>query len=141
MGIGDFLLYVMQRFTTTFTQQAPVRWPNSPFDQPKNGVWVEANILAGDPFSASIRGKTKTDRNVGILQFDVLSPMDSDAIDAYRAAEEIGAIFDSVTEAVTPQIDARFKVAGVKDMGTRDGYYRVMVRIPYQFDIKRFVEG
>jgi len=68
----------------------PIKWPNAPFTQPENSVWLMVSIMQGNSDSVTL---AETDVITGILQIDIYQPKLSGRNEAYTVANTIENLF------------------------------------------------
>lgn len=110
----------------------PTRFENVSFTQPAT-QWAAVYVLDGKSFLANI-GTKKVDRHVGLIQLDVMVPAFAGTKPAYAIGEAWGKVFRDQDVRLPDGAVTKFKTYEVTNMGTHNGFYRVVFRVPYWRD-------
>jgi hypothetical protein len=86
---------IIQHFLDGWSEEddAPVEWPNRPFDPPENEPWLRLHIDNGDPVQLTIGGQKNGYRYPGLIFFQVFVPAKSGDVIARSLADKIGNLF------------------------------------------------
>lgn len=129
---------IISRFKTQFDLTYPavqVRYENHDFNQPDNTTWVALHILGSDDsFQANLGVTNVTERHVGIVQIDIISPEDSGTKTTAEIADFCGKIFSRYEVKSAANESITFKTPSHTPMGVENGQYRHMVRISFRRD-------
>jgi hypothetical protein len=120
-------------FTTTFPD-VPIQFPNQPFETPDNKTYIKISIIHGDSDQAQLAKTREIDRHVGILQFDVITPLDSGTMKQNNVSDFLGKIYRRQS---IPTLNAGtliFRTPSHLVVGMERGADRVVVRIPFRRD-------
>lgn len=122
-----------------FTAQLQALYPSMPIffsntdvnDQ--TGYYAVFHVLTGDtsPINLGISAKS---RNVGLIQIDVVGPLDKGRGEAFTRAFALGKIFRRKVRSITTEGQVTYKDPSVTDAGEVRGKHMEMVRIPYRYD-------
>jgi hypothetical protein len=110
----------------------PIKFSNAPFTQPET-MWITVHIVEGNAMPASM-GIKAIDRHVGLVQIDVLAPINTGTAQADQVAEFAGNLFRRQNFVLTDGAYVRFKVPQYRYMGEDNGFARFMMRIAYWRD-------
>lgn len=120
-------------FASTFPD-VPIQYPNIAFSPPADKTYIRISIIQGDSIQAQLTTTRQIDRHVGILQFDVVTPLDSGTSKQNDVADFLGKIY---RRAAIPTLSAgtlNFKTPSILTVGQERGADRLVVRIPFQRD-------
>jgi len=120
-------------FHSTFPNVS-IAMPNQPFTAPTDKTYVRLSIIHGDSIQAQLSTTNEVDRHVGILQFDVVVPLDVGTKNQNDVADYLGKIFRR-SSLVTPTAGTLiFKTPNNLVVGQERGADRIVVRLPFRRD-------
>lgn len=123
--------------TSGFTAAFPnvtIAFPNQPFETPDNQTYINVSIIHGDSQLAQISTDKSIDRHVGILQFDVVTPLDSGTKLSGDIADFLGKTYRRLAIATPSAGTLIFKTPTHLVVGQERGAYRLVVRIAFRRD-------
>lgn len=120
-------------FSTTFPD-VPIQYPNQAFSAPDNKVYVKVTIIAGDSIQAQLTNTNQVDRHVGIVQFDIVAPLDSGTKKQNDVADYLGKLFRRQNIPTLTAGTLVFKTPNNVNVGSERGADRQVVRIPFRRD-------
>jgi len=97
------------------------------------GYYAVFHVLPGDTLPINL-GITAKSRNVGLIQIDVIGPLDVGRGEAFKRAFSLGKVFRRQVRTVTTEGQVTYKDPSVADAGEVRGKHMEMVRIPYRYD-------
>jgi hypothetical protein len=112
----------------------PIQYPNQSFETPDDKTYIRLSIIHGDSIQAQLTNTRQVDRHVGILQFDVVTPLDSGTKKQNDVADYLGKIYRRSNIPTTTAGTLVFKTASNLVVGQERGADRVVVRIPFRRD-------
>lgn len=120
-------------FAATFPD-VPIQYPNTSFKTPDDKTYIRLSIIQGDSIQAQLSNTRSVDRHVGILQFDVVTPLDVGTKKQNDVADFLGKVYRR-TNVVTPSAGTLvFKTPSTLTVGQERGADRLVVRIPFRRD-------
>jgi hypothetical protein len=120
-------------FTTAFPD-VPIQYPNQAFETPIDKTYIRLSIIHGDSIQAQLTNTRQVDRHVGILQFDVVTPLDIGTKKQNDVADFIGKVYRRTNIPTVSAGTLVFKTASNLVVGQERGADRVVVRIPFRRD-------
>ena len=111
-----------------------IAYPNRPFSQPDNAVWIDMRILGGEGIQANL-GETPVERSIGILQFSVMMPEDKGTKVGNDLADFLGKLFSRKQFYTDANNRITFKVPSYHQAdGIKRGFTMNVVRISFRRD-------
>lgn len=120
-------------FATTFPD-VPIQFPNQAFTTPDDKTYIKISIMHGDSDQMQIATTRQIDRYIGILQFDVVTPLDVGTIKQNNVADFLGKIFRRLNLPTTTAGTIIFRTPSIMTVGQERGADRIVVRIPFRRD-------
>lgn len=116
-------------------------YPNLPYAfsgeaNPDESLYARFWVITSDETVPVGMGATAKNRNVGIIQIDVLGPKDRGAGETGDIAAAMGKWFARSDVAAGVEGKITFKEATIKDWGTVGEQHRQTVSIPYWYDFR-----
>ncbi len=125
------LIFGMLKSAWNESTQGLIQWENMPFTQPTGRVWLAAFILDSDSFQASLPAGTTLYRHPGILQIDVLGPLDQGTRQLTEVIDLLTPIFRRVTRQTSDGQLVKFKVPRTVNLGEQNGWWRYSFRVDF----------
>lgn len=116
----------------------PIRYDNVPFAQPKDTTYIAVHILDGASYQANL-GVSFTVRYPGVVQIDIVTPLNSGKATQHAIAETLTRAF--TTHRATLPLDGasvQFRTASPKDLGEQGPWCLLALSIGFTRD-ERFV--
>lgn len=138
MSLESMRRAVETRLTTQLTLTHPtvkIKYENVKFVQPKNVPYVSVFIIEGDSFQANL-GKSFTERHIGIVQIDIMTPEGVGTNIRNQLADRIGAIFRRYQESLLGGGYVHFRTPRNTPLGNEGLFDKMAVSIPYIRDEK-----
>lgn len=120
-------------FSTAFPD-VPVQYPNQAFQTPDDKTYIRLTIIHGDSIQAQLTNTRQVDRYVGILQFDVVTPLDSGTQKQNNVADFLAKVFRRTNIPTLTAGTIVFKTPSYLIVGQERGADRVVVRVPFKRD-------
>ncbi len=93
------------------------------------GLWIRAKIIQGETVQASL-GASKRFRTVGVVMFQIFTPLRQGDREALKIADKIVALFRSITvDEVT------YKTPSVKNVGRDGKWHQINASCPFYYDV------
>ena len=124
---------VSSGFATTFPD-VMVQLPNQSFNVPTDKTYVKLTIIHGDSQQAQLSNTRQVDRYVGLLQFDVVTPLDVGTKKQNDVTDALGKIFRRSEIQTNTAGTLIFKTPNLLTVGQERGAERVVIRIPFRRD-------
>lgn len=99
----------------------------------QTGYYAVLHVLAGDTLPINL-GITAKSRNVGLIQIDIVGPLDKGRGEAFRRAHDAGRIFRRQVRTIDVEGQVTYKDPSVTSVGEVRGKHMEMARIPYRYD-------
>lgn len=112
-----------------------IQYENVALQQP-DGTWVSLALIDGPGRQVELGART-TFRHVGVAQIDVLVPQLSGTVAARTIAEFLGNAFRTQTVYGVDGCRIIYRAPEFTARGAHNGFYCIMVRIPYWRDEPR----
>jgi hypothetical protein len=110
----------------------PMWYPNRPFIQPSNSIWVMMHIVGGEGIQANL-GETPVERHVGMLQFSIMMPEDKGTKQGNDLADFLGKKFSRAQFYTDNNNRLTFKVPQYNQVDTvSKGFITNNVRITFR---------
>lgn len=138
MSLESMRKYVETTLTTELASTHPsvkIKYENVKFVPVSGGTYVAIYILDGDAFQASL-GNRFTERHVGVLQIDIMSPEGSGTTYRNSLADRISSIFRRLNSLLVDGSYLQFRVPRTTALGNEGLYDRLAVSISYYRDEK-----
>lgn len=139
LRLDEFQAHVESLFrqnVASIAPDVPIRWPNTLFVPPNDSLFVEWRLLPEQGFAASM-GKTQTVRQVGGLQIDVLSPLNSGTRQASTLADRLMRPFAGTQHLVSHGHSVTFREPSSRPGQEANNHERLIVRVAYWRDVRR----
>jgi hypothetical protein len=120
-------------FSTTFPD-VPIQYPNQSFETPDDKTYIRLSIIHGDSIQAQLAATRQVDRHVGIVQFDVVTPLDVGTKKQNDVADFLGKIYRRTNIQTATAGTLVFKTPSNFVVGQERGADRVVVRIAFRRD-------
>ena len=116
----------------------PVFYPNRPFVQPTNAVWIKMDVLGGLGTQANL-GENPVERQIGILQFYVMIPENKGTKQGNDLADFLGKLFSRAQFYTDNNNRVNFKVPQYNQVDTiTKGFVTNIVKITFRRDENTF---
>ena len=138
MSVNALRKHVETRLSTQLAITNPtvkIKYENVKFNQPSNQTYVSIYLLEGDSFQASL-GTSFTERHVGVLQVDIMTPEGTGTQSRNALAETIGGFFRRNQALLEDGSYVQFRVPRYTSLGNEGLFDRIAVSIPYYRDEK-----
>jgi hypothetical protein len=122
-----------------FVQRMNVLYPGMPlfFEnvdmKDETGYYAVFHVIAGDTLPINL-GITAKSRNVGIIQIDIIGPVDVGRGEAFNRAFQAGKIFRRQVRTIGGEGQVTYKDPSGTNVGQVRGKHMEMTRIPYRYD-------
>jgi hypothetical protein len=120
-------------FVATFPN-VPIQFPNQPFVTPDDKTYIKTSIIQGDSTQAQLSTSHEVDRYVGILQFDVVTPLDVGTMKQSDVADFLGKLYRRSNLVTLSAGTLVFRTPSILTVGQERGADRIVVRIPFKRD-------
>lgn len=122
---------IVQFFTSNWNMSTyPTKLPNQSFTEPENKIFCHLLIIRNRTLRLTI-GRTARRRALGILQFDIYTPVDKGEKLANDIEDLFTPLFDEKMLMTTDSQKIQFQEADPITFGPTNGKYRVTVRVPF----------
>lgn len=138
MSLELFRQYVESRLTTQLASSDPlvkIKYENVKFVQPVGSTYVSIYLIEGDSFQANL-GNSFTERHVGVLQIDIMTPEGTGTKYRNELADRIGGFFRAKQIGMVDGSYAWFKTPRNTALGNEGLFDRIAVSITYTRDEK-----
>ncbi len=125
MSFKNERIVIENRFEE-FWNETPIAWENVAFESPNKSAWVRLTILNG---SSNYRAINGLKRNLGIIDVQIFTPINSGTSEAREYADTVRGIFESKKFS-----DVVCDVASINTIGADSVWHQVNVTIPYWRD-------
>ena len=114
---------IQANWTTT-----PVAYDNTVFTVPKT-AWIKVFIADNKAYPAELGNVVKRRRSIGVIFADVYAPVGKGSNEARVIADAFATLFRDFKSA-----SLTCDEPSVRTMGEKDGWYQMIVNIPYRYD-------
>lgn len=127
-------IYQMLRDGWTEATHGPIMWENTPFEQPRDKLWIAVFILDVPSFQGSLPAGTTLFRHPGILQIDIMNPLDKGTKALNDAIDLLTTIYRNKDVNTSDNQRISFKTPQTRNLGEQNGFWRFNFRVEYERD-------
>lgn len=138
MSLESLRKYVEHRLTSQLALTHPavkIKYENVKFNQPSGSLFVAVYVIDGDSFPANL-GDKFTERHVGIIQIDVMTPEGSGTSNRNKLSDRISEIFRIKQAVLDDGSSVTFRSPRTTPLGNEGLFDRVAITFPYYRDEK-----
>ena len=137
-ALDEVRQFIIQKLNTSgfgsSFPDVPIQVPNQPFATPPDKTYINVSIIHGESEPAQITQTRQVDRHVGILQFDIVTPLDIGTKKQNDVADYLSKIFRRSSIQTASAGTLIFRTPNYIVVGSDRGADRLVVRIPFRRD-------
>lgn len=130
MSFADERAAIEGRFNSMYGNTTPVQYENVEFKRP-NDPWVRLQIVNGESDRITLGDNPQISRYEGVIVITIFTPEDTGTKRARELADVVGGIFRLAVFSSGNSGLIRCRVPRIEPIGTREGWYQILVRIEY----------